>query len=87
MEVAALIIGLASAGLIFVFPPLAVPPAIVGIIISTMARKNEKTPMSTAGLILSVTSLVLGAICGIVCTACGVGLIAVLVKAFQMHGI
>jgi len=43
---------------------------IVGIVISTIARKRESSGMATAGLVLSIIGTVLSLITFIACAAC-----------------
>ena len=46
---------------------------IVGIIISSIARKNEKSGIATAGLILSIIGTVFALVGWIVCVLCAAG--------------
>jgi heme/copper-type cytochrome/quinol oxidase subunit 1 len=77
MGIAALVLGIVSivfcftGGLAFIAPILGV----VGIVLGVIARKNAKTTKeptgaATAGLVMSIIGVVLGAIIWIACIAC-----------------
>jgi hypothetical protein len=81
MGIAALVLGIVSivfcftGGLVFVAPIA----GIVGIILAVIARKNAKaakepTGAATAGLVMSIIGVVLGAIITIACLVCAKGI-------------
>lgn len=77
MGVASLILGIVSVVLALFFSGfgwLASILGLVGIILGAIARKQAKTGVATAGLVLSIIGLVLGMLLYIACVACIGGL-------------
>ena len=76
MAIAALVLGIIA--VVFAFIPglnfLSPIIGIVGIILAVVSRKQENTPVATAGLVLSIIGLVLGLFMWVACTLCTVGL-------------
>lgn len=73
MGVASLILGIISVVLALFFSGfgwMASILGLIGIILGTVARKNAKTGVATAGLVLSIIGLVLGLLLYIACVAC-----------------
>ena len=71
MAIAALVLGIMAVVLAFT-PFVFISPfiGIVGIVLAVIARKKEKSGASTAGLVLSIIGLVLGAFMWIACSLC-----------------
>lgn len=74
MAVAALVLGII--GIVFSwFPLLAVPLAIIGMILGIVARKNavntaQPTNMATAGLVVSVIGIAISILITVACISC-----------------
>ena len=75
MAIAALVVGIAAMVFAFTLGLNLLAPilGIAGIILAVAARKEEKSPASTAGLILSIIGLVLGLLSWMVCALCTAG--------------
>jgi len=68
MAIAALVLGIVT--VVFAFTPLVfLSPilGIIGIVLAVIARKQEKSGASTAGLVLSIVGLVLSIVISITC--------------------
>lgn len=78
MGVASLILGIISVILALFFSGfgwLASILGLIGIILGAVARKNAKSGVATAGLVLSIIGLVLGLLLYIACVACVGGIL------------
>ncbi len=70
MAIASLVLGIVALVLVFFLPWVALIGAIIGLVLSVLARKNNPSGMATAGLVLNIIALILSCIVFISCVAC-----------------
>jgi hypothetical protein len=70
MAVAAMVLGICAVIFVFVLWFIGIILAIVGLVLSIMARKQSPSGMATAGLVLNIVALAICAIVVLACTAC-----------------
>jgi predicted Co/Zn/Cd cation transporter (cation efflux family) len=70
LAIAGFVLGICAVVFIFLYAPIGIVMAIVGLVLSIMANKQSKSPMGTAGLVLNIVALALCVIVLLACTAC-----------------
>ncbi len=70
MAIAGMVLGICSVIFVFIFWIIGIILAVVGLILSIMARKQTPSGMATAGLVLNIVALAICAVVVLACTAC-----------------
>jgi uncharacterized membrane protein len=70
MAIAGMVLGICAVVFVFIFWILGIIMAIVGLVLSIMARKQNPSSMATAGLVLNIVALAITIVVVLACTAC-----------------
>lgn len=70
MAIAAMVLGICAVIFVFIFAPVGIILAVVGLVLSIMARKQSPSGMAIAGLVLNIVALAICAVAILACTAC-----------------
>ncbi len=70
LAIAGMVLGICSVVFVFIVWILGIIMAVVGLVLSIVARKQNPSSMATAGLVLNIVALAITVVVFLACTAC-----------------